>query len=133
MISQIYVLYLVFFYANYVYSFICSCTKFQPISASFIPGSEPGKRRNYTIRIDQPTPIITIDYYSGRIWWLRVIKCRWFVFCRRRRCPTFEIAQYGPHTSLFCTGKMADACPVCLYKQEISSRGITFICAPFFC
>ena len=55
-------------------------------------------------------------------------------FCRRlRRCPTFEIAQYGPHMSLFCAGKMADACPVCLYKKETSSRGITFISAPFFC
>ena len=53
-------------------------------------------------------------------------------FCRRQR-RTFEIAQYGPHTSQFCTGKMADACPVCLYKEETSSRGITFICAPFFC
>ena len=47
----------------------------------------------------------------GPQWRLRVIKCRWFVFlCRRRRQRrTFEIAQYGPHTSLFCTGKMADA------------------------
>ena len=30
--------------------------------------------------------VIVDDYYSGRIWRLRVIKCRWFVFiCRRRR------------------------------------------------
>ena len=29
-------------------------------------------------------------------------------------------------TSLFCTRKMADACLVCLYKQETSSRGMTF-------
>ena len=31
-------------------------------------------------------------------------------------------------TSLFCTRKMADACLVCLYKQETSSRGMTFTC-----
>ena len=39
-------------------------------------------------------------------------------------------------TSLFCTRKMADACLVCLYQQETSSRGIPFTkstCVPFFC
>ena len=52
-------------YVNYVYSFICSCTKFhEPISASFIPGSEPGKGGNDKIKIDQPTAAITVDYFD---------------------------------------------------------------------
>ena len=68
-----------------------------------------------------------VSNYSGRIWRLRVIKCRWFVFSRRR-CHTLPILLAARFA-----GKMADACPVCLYKQETSSRGITFICAPFFC
>ena len=86
----------------------------------------------YSKRNSEHNIKLNASYYSGRRH--RVKKCRWFVFCRRRRrWPTFEIAQYGPHTSLICTGKMADACLVCLYKQETSSRGITFICVPFFC
>ena len=62
-----------------------------------------------------------VTYYSGRIWRLRVIKSRWFVFSRRR-CHTLPILLAARFA-----GKMADACPVCLYKQETSSRGITTI------
>ena len=73
------------------------------------------------IRLFSQATTIYISYRciftrAGR---LRVIKCRWFFFFRRQR-TTFEIAQYGPHTSLFCTGKMADACQDWLYKREKS-------------
>ena len=34
-------------------------------------------------------------------------------------------------TSLFCTRNMANACLVCLLRD--TSRGITFMCSPFFC
>ena len=75
--------------------------------------------------------------YSGRIWRFRVIKCRWGFFV-----VFFVVGvTLSPFSSPLVsrrwnTGKMADACPVCLYKlciNKTSSRGITFICAPFFC
>ena len=55
--------------------------------------------------------------YSGR----KAPSLKMQMVCFVFRCPTFEIAQCGPYTSLFCAAKMADACSVCLYKQETST------------
>ena len=64
----------------------------------------------------------------------RVLKCRlFFVVVVVVGVELSYLRSTVLITSLFCTHKMADACLVCLYKQETSSRGITFTCAPFFC
>ena len=64
----------------------------------------------------------------------RVSKCRrFFIVCVVVVVELSYLHSTVLITSLFCSRKMADACLVCLYKQETSSRGITFTCAPFFC
>ena len=51
---------------------------------------------------------------------------RLFLFVVVVRVELSRLRSTALITSLFFTSKMADACLVCLYKQETSSRGITF-------
>ena len=75
--------------------------------------------------------IITRAVRRRALKWVRLCCC--CCCCRRFGVELSHLRSTVLITSLFCTRKMADACLVCLYKQETSSRGITFTCVPFFC